>query len=122
MGTWGSGIFQNDVALDYLAEIQEALVKRMEQIIANPSLAEPDEPTSAEVMVAVEIAAMLCEQFNAVPPEPDFIELCRDTYLQVWDGYIDKLAPNPDYKTERRETIGASFEKLLRRSQQWHSS
>jgi hypothetical protein len=120
MGTWEAGNFDNDEALDYVAEIQAPLLHQLEHIIADPHLAEPDEPTSARVMAAAEILAILCEQCNAVPPKPDIVTQCQEAYLPVWDGYIDRLEPDPEYKLERRKVIQATFERLLNLARQWH--
>lgn len=120
MGLWGADNLECDGALDYLAtEIVNPLVEKLRSVTVNPGLAEPDEPTSSEIMVAAEVLCLLCERCNAVPPAPTVVQQCRDTYLRVWDGYIDKLMPKPDYKRERRRVIEATFQRLLQLAQAW---
>jgi hypothetical protein len=121
MGVWGAGNFSNDAALDYLGSgIVAPLIRKLEAIVENPSLAEPDERTSSEAMVAVDVISTLCERFGAIPPEPELVEACGSTYLRVWEGYIDRLDPKPDYKQARRAAIEASFGELARLARQWH--
>ncbi|WP_430332977.1 hypothetical protein [Rhodococcus sp. ACT016] len=37
----------------------------------------------------------------------------RDRYLRVWDGYIDELEPNDDYKIDRRAVLVGTFERAI---------
>jgi len=121
MGVWGPGNFQRDAALDYMSsDIVKPLVAKLREIVDNPTNAEPDDPTADEVMVAVEILCVLCERCRAVPPGPGLVEECRSIYLKVWDGYIDRLSPKPEYKKERRDIIEASFAELARLAHKWH--
>ncbi|VTR94944.1 Uncharacterized protein (Fragment) OS=uncultured bacterium PE=4 SV=1 [Gemmata massiliana] len=121
MGVWGAGNFQSDAALDYLGSgVVAPLIAKLQAIVSNPRLAEPDERASAEVMVAVDVLCELCERLGAVPPEPELVEECGATYLRVWEGYIDKLSPKPGYKAERRRAIETSFDELLWLARKWH--
>ena len=121
MGVWGAGNFQSDAALDYLGSgIVAPLIAKLQAIVSHPRLAEPDERMSAEVMVAVDVLCELCERLGAVPPEPELVEECGATYLQVWEGYIDKLSPEPGHKEARRRAIETSFAELLRLARKWH--
>jgi hypothetical protein len=123
MGVWGAGNFEADGALDYLGmALVGPLVRKMRSVVANPSLAEGDERTSAEIMVAVEILCLLCEQCDAVPPSPEEVEEAETAYLSSWDGYIDKLRPDPDYKRDRRQVISSTFRRLHALATIWHSS
>ncbi len=120
MGSWGAGNFQNDQALDYLGEVMRSLVGKLEEIIDHPIRAEADEPSNFEVMAAVEIITVLCENLNAVPPKPELVAKCQDTFLNAWEKSIDALSPKSGFKEERRAVIAESFEKLKAIAQQWH--
>lgn len=123
MGVGGAGNFTNDEALDYLdVAIVTPLAKQMMQVVDNPHLAEPDEPASARIMVAVELLALLAEQYHVQPPHSGAIEQCKANYLEVWDGYIDKLHPAPGFKEERREVIASTFDRLIRISERMEAS
>lgn len=121
VGVWGASNFEGDGALDYLAKaIVEPLIAKIASVLAEPSLAEPDEPSAAEIMVAVEVLCLLCKHCGAVPPKPELIREASEVYLRVWDGYIDKLMPKPDYKRERREVIKSTWQRLHQLAQDWH--
>ena len=121
MGSWGTGNFQNDDALDYLGEVMHSLIGKLEEVVEHPIRAEADEPSNFEVMAAVEIITVLCENLNAIPPEPDLVSKCQETFLKSWGKSIDGLDPKSGFKEERREVIVASFEKLKTIAQEWHS-
>jgi hypothetical protein len=121
MGTWSTGNFQNDQALDYLGSVMHSLIGKLEEIIEHPIRAEADEPSNFEVMAAVEIITVLCENLNAVPPKPDLVSKCQETFLTSWEKTIDGVGPVPGFKEERRAVIAASFEKLKAIAQEWHS-
>lgn len=113
MGVWGAGNFQSDQALDYLGtEIKKPLIDQIGAVLCNPELAQPDERTSARIMAAAEILALLAELLNVGSLHTGWVTLCRDKYLEVWDGYIDKLNPGAGFKEERRSVIVATFERL----------
>src|SRR5262245_10416606 len=107
--------------MDYLGlEVVGPLVAKLREVLDDPSLAEPDDPAADEVPVAADVLCVLCEAFDAAPPEPALVEACAGTYLRVWDGYIDQLRPERTlqaeweaYKRDRRGVIRASFERLL---------
>jgi predicted secreted protein len=121
MGTWSTGNFQNDQALDYLGEVMDSLVEKLEKVVKNPILAEADEPSNFEVMAAVEIITVLCENLNAVPPQPALVSKCQETFLTSWEKSIDALVRKSGFKEERRAVIVASFETLKGIAQEWHS-
>ncbi|MGI4872671.1 MAG: DUF4259 domain-containing protein [Janthinobacterium lividum] len=119
MGTWGSGNFDNDHALDYLAQVCEPLVEKLTDIVENPSLAEADEDGWIECLVAVEILTLLSKQYTSEKLTPQLITDCRDTVLTEWLASIDDLNPDPDHKAERPVVIKESFDKLLAAVQKW---
>ena len=119
MGTWGSGNFDNDHALDYLASVCEPLVNKLSDIIENPSLAEADEDGWIECLVAVEILTLLGEHYTSAKLTPQLVTECRDIVLTEWLASIDELDPDPDHKAERPVVIQQSFDKLLAIVEGW---
>ena len=113
MGTWGSGNFDNDHALDYLAQLCDPLVQKLADIVDNPSLAEADEDGWIECLVAVEVLISVSKQYVSEELSPELITACRDTLLAEWLASVDELDPTPDYKTGKQLIIQQSFEKLL---------
>jgi GNAT superfamily N-acetyltransferase len=116
MGTWGPGNFQDDRARDWLWQsAQIPLVKTIES-----ELKCQDEGNDHVIMAAVEVLTLLCEQLNAIPPEPEEVTKWRVSYVRAWKCYIDNLDPEQDYKKQRLEVINATFDRLLTRSRKWH--
>ena len=127
MGTWGHGNFENDTAADHLCELCAPLLDQIRTAVEDKTEMEPDEPTSDWMMANVEILAVLGENIGrtgkdwvgdfAFPfplPDPDEVDSWKQAYLEVWDGDIDDLEPSPEYKTNRRATIVATFDRLAK--------
>jgi hypothetical protein len=119
MGTWGPGNFQNDGALDWLAEVVDELEETVLSRIDTPA-ADIDEEGESHLMPAVELLATLADRHGAIPPHPDVVSAWAANYLQRYDGRIDALAPSADYKKERRDVIEATFDRLLRAAKTFH--
>lgn len=117
MGTWGPGNFANDTAADHLSLITAKLRDDIAAAIAGaPDLIEPDEWGGATVPCNVELLALIAEQpwVGTVLPDAATVQAWKETYLRTWDGYIDRLSPNPEWKQERRAVLVATFDRLLR--------
>lgn len=119
MGSWGPGNFQNDGALDWLAEVvddlEETVLSRIES-----STADIDEEGESHVMPAIELLATLADRHGAIPPHPDVVSSWAANYLGRYDGKIDAIAPSEDYKKQRRAVIEATFERLLAAARNFH--
>ena len=113
MGTWGSGNFDSDHALDYLAQVCDPLVDKLSDIVENPALAEADEDGWVECMVAVELLTVMSQYYTSQKLTPRLVTECRDTLLTEWSATIDELDPTPDYKAGREVVLQQSFDKLL---------
>ena len=112
MGVWGAENFGNDAACDFRENaVVKPMTSQLRRIVENPALADPEEQASFEVMAAVEILVLLCENVKACPPPSQLVKDCCDLCLRGWDEGIDKLHPKPGYKEERRAVIVATFEK-----------
>lgn len=115
MGVTGPDNFDSDRACDFLViDVLQPLAQMMQRVLADPESAEADDPDCDKIVAAAEILAVLCEQIDyATPPSTEFVQQCRDTFLESWDAYIDELNPAPGYKEARRAVIVATFERLL---------
>jgi hypothetical protein len=126
MGTWGPGNFENDYAADQLYEVCGPLLKQIEEAFDNSTMLEPDEDGPL-VMANLEIIACLSEHlgcyargelqdflYPCVMPPPKTIADWKRRFLEVWDACIDGLAPDPDYKRQRREVILETFQRVER--------
>jgi hypothetical protein len=84
----------------------------------NPSDLEPDEYWGCAVPCNVEILSLFRSKkwCGATVPDPSVVEGWKTTYMKVWDGYIDQLAPDPkgsDYRRRRRAVLVKTFDELL---------
>jgi hypothetical protein len=116
MGTWGTGNFANDGALDYLGELVGRLAARVEELLGSVRGADLDEGGESELMPSVEIVSVLVERCNAVPPRASVVRGWRERYLRLYDAQIDALDPDTGFKGERRRVIEATFGKLERQA------
>jgi hypothetical protein len=113
MGTWGPGNFDNDYAWDWLRmEVQSPLVKRIEEILANPTLCEWDEDGEAVLMPAVHVLILLHEKLGGTPVEETDVIRWKKTYLEVFDKTFHTAGGSSDFMAERRAVISSTFDKL----------
>ena len=116
MGTWGSGNFENDTAADFLSELTDEWIEAINEAMGSPEGLEPDEYTGVTVPCLVEILVTIAQKgfTGSQLPEPEVAQEWKKTYLEVWDGYIDELEPEEDYKIKRRECLSETFDSLIR--------
>src|SRR5262249_31322174 len=105
MGTWGAGNFDNDSALDYMGEVEEELVRRIEDILADEDRCALDEDGEGVLMPTLEMLSVLHEQCHLGLPERETVQRWKAQYLAVFDDQIDGLDPKPGYKEARRAII-----------------
>jgi Domain of unknown function (DUF4259) len=130
MGTWGSGNFQDDTALDHFSGIVQPLLEHISKSFKNKVSLEPDEYDGIAVLcnmdILVAIAYGLGSQespfFISKFPKVNKIAAWQKTYLEVWDDTIDGLDPDEDYKLERREVIVKTFERFIALAKQYQEA
>ena len=110
MGTWDTGIFDNDEALDYVSELLDSLAGNISEFCDgdDPDLGEGE----GKVLPSVAIIQLLSEHCSAAPPKPEQVERWRQRYLHIYDEQIDDFEPEPKFKSARREIISRAFQKL----------
>ena len=113
MGTWDAGIFDNDCAMDHVCEFTGKMIQEIDEAVADPSELECDEHWGHVMPAHIEMLLSLHRDAHGLLPDPDKAVVWRDTYMSVWDEYIDKLKPKPDYKIKRRAVLVSLFERLL---------
>jgi hypothetical protein len=112
MGTWGSGNFDNDNAMDYMNEVKDELIGRIEECLVDDDSCALDEDGEGVLMPTLEILSVLAEHCRLGLPELETIQRWKARYLAVYDDSIDGLEPKPGYKEARRAMIEATFLKL----------
>jgi len=116
MGVWGPGNFDDDTAGEYVWGITERLIKETNDAMRNPRQLEPDEYWGVIVPCNVELLSLLAsKRWGASVPKPSVVEQWKETYMTVWEGYIDKLIlpEHPEHKALRREVLLRTFDELL---------
>lgn len=119
MGTWSCGNYDNDGALDYVGSIIDKLVARIEETLADETLAEVDEDGERILMPSVDMISILCERSRCATPKPETIESWQKRYLEVFDAGIEGLQPTEGYVAARRAVIAQTFEKLLEQARKF---
>lgn len=115
MGTWGSGNFESDTALDHLSIVVDRLVTEVAEAMAgDPVEIEPDEFWGVAVPCNLELLHVLAQAGYAVDhlPEAGVVEEWKKTFMAVWEETIDGLEPSPVFKEERRSVLNRTFDQL----------
>jgi hypothetical protein len=122
MGTWSYGNFDDDTSADHLSIMTGRLVEEITKAMAEPHTLEPDEYWGCAVPCNIEILNLFARQgwVGLVLPKPAVAAQWRTTYLAVWDGAIDQLAPESDYKAKRRAVLVRTFDELLEHARRGH--
>ncbi len=120
MGVWGHRNFECDVARYQFSATVTPLLTEIIEAFKDRKLLEPDEYESAAVLCNMDMIVLLARLGGRKSPLSiaDFpkskrVEAWRKTYLKVWDGYIDELAPTEAFKRARREVIATTFDHFI---------
>jgi hypothetical protein len=98
--------------MGYLAEIVRQLTTTITDILADRKRIALDEEGESRLMPSVELIALLCERYQAIPPREKIVQQWRKKYLKVFDQQVESLAPPADLKLRRRKVIDNTFEWL----------
>jgi hypothetical protein len=121
MGTWGTGNFQNDGALDYLGELTDHFAKYIDDILLSESGADADEDGESRLVPTVAILDLLCERFDSAPPKLEKVAEWRERYLAAFDRSMPGLDADGSFMKERRPIVERTFAALEARSKQFWS-
>ncbi|TXS48810.1 DUF4259 domain-containing protein [Streptomyces sp. t39] len=115
MGTWGSGNFESDTALDHLSAVVDRLVTEVAEAMAgDPVVVEPDEYWGVAVPCNLELLRVLAQAGYAHGnlPEAGVVEEWKRAFMDVWERTIDGLEPTPGFKEDRRSVLNRTFDEL----------
>ncbi|MBI4750570.1 MAG: hypothetical protein HY774_18965 [Acidobacteria bacterium] len=129
MGSFGSGIFDNDSALDVRRDVLDYILAAIKEFIEGDDFGVEDVDSTMGyiAMLTAVLETSQCSEIKPGDPRllvflksmgqgggPTTHEVTRwkKTILQVYDDEIDELRPDPDYKVEYRANIVAAFSKL----------
>ncbi|RBM20204.1 DUF4259 domain-containing protein [Streptomyces sp. PT12] len=111
----GRGDFDEDTAADHLSVLTGRLVDEVAEAMAgDPVGLEPDEYDGVAVPCNLELLHLLGTRgyVGVTLPSGDTVREWKKRYLAVWDEAIDGLAPTPDFRARRRETLVRTFDQL----------
>jgi hypothetical protein len=119
MGTWGSGPFSNDDALDWLAaNVTEPIIAEIDGFAAmtDPAL-EIDLPIAYAALGTLNIL----QKANVVPPKEEQINRWKEAFSHCYDEQIDAVAgAETPFSKEWRKAIEEEFDKLSQWSRGFH--
>ncbi|MEU0544720.1 DUF4259 domain-containing protein [Nocardia sp. NPDC005978] len=118
MGVWGPGNFDSDTAADGLGELTDLLIGNISEQFQDPeddTPLEPDEWGGDMVPAWLEVLVQLAEpaRVGTTFPSAAVLGEWRERYLRVWDGYIDELGPDAEFKTARRAVLAGTFDRAI---------
>ena len=109
MATFAEHNFGNDGAMEYLALLTAKLVATITEIVADPERMELEEDGESMLMPSVEILALLCERYDAMPPKSATVRQWSQKYLSTYDRSIEKVSSDAGFKVARRKVIENTF-------------
>ncbi len=109
MAIRGEDNFGNPGARDYLALRAAQLVANITDVVASKLRIRPDEDGESMLMPSVELLALVCERYGAVPPKPDTVRQWSEKYIRAFDRADDFEEPRPGFKAARRKVIEQTF-------------
>jgi hypothetical protein len=101
--------FGNQGARDYLALRAAQLVANISEVVSSKQRIRPDEDGESMLMPSVELLALVCERYGAVPPKPETVRQWSEKYLRAFDRADDFDEPTPGLRSSRRKVIEQTF-------------
>jgi hypothetical protein len=109
MGNRHEDNFGNQGARDYLALRAAQLVANIMDVVSSKHRIRPDEDGEAMLMPSVELLALVCERYGAVPPKPETVRQWSEKYLRAFDRAEELEEPTPGFRSSRRKVIEQTF-------------
>ena len=116
MGTWGSGIYENDSTRDYIDGIINNLCNSIEDMLRHDyTLLHAGMTQSYLFMCHIDLLEAICSRDDLHTSLPDTYEIkrCKAKYMEVCEFTIDACEPTLYYKSERAEVLKKSFDRLI---------
>jgi hypothetical protein len=109
MATRREDNFGNQGARDYLALRAAQLVANISEVVSSKQRIRPDEDGESMLMPSIELLALVCERYGAVPPKPETVRQWSEKYLRAFDRTADLDEPTPGWRGSRRKVIEQTF-------------
>lgn len=129
MGSFGSGIFDNDSALDARRDVLDYILGAIKEFIEGDDFGVEDVDSAIAYITMLTAVLEASQSSELKPGDPKLLIFLKSmgqgggptmrevahwkkTILQAYDDEIDELTPDADYKVEYRANIVAAFSKL----------
>jgi hypothetical protein len=109
MATRRDDNFGNQGARDYLALRAAQLVANISEVVSSKQRIRPDEDGESMLMPSVELLALVCERYGAVPPKPETVRSWSEKYLRAYDRADEFDDASPGFRGSRRKVIEQTF-------------
>jgi hypothetical protein len=116
MGTWGSGPFANDAALDFVADVVKPLEDTVKGFVEHPEI----DGDFDFALAAIALLNAIYGTCNAHRPEPAVARAWQLAFLGCFDEQIDSLQPKGSYKAEKRQTIVKELGRFVAACEDFH--
>ena len=109
MATRREDNFGNQGARDYLALRAAQLVANISDVVSSKHRIRPDEDGESMLMPSIELLALVCERYGAVPPKPETVRQWSEKYLRAFDRADDLDESTTGFRSSRRKVIEQTF-------------
>ncbi len=111
MGAWGTGIFENDSALDFLGDIERSMIDRIRVDLDTLDNGYLDRVTPATISILLAMA-------HHIPPtrlhlDPAELKEFRQRYLQWFDANAHEYGGEDAVLNEMRAKAASEFDALI---------
>lgn len=116
MGTWGSGIYENDSTRDYIDGIIDNISNAVRDIVKRDyTLLHAGMPQSDLFMCYIDLLNAICSRhdLHTSLPDAEVVRKWKAKYMEVWEFTVGECDPAEDYRKERAVVLNESFDKLI---------
>ena len=113
MGTWDSGPFGNDMAMDYVSEVVDSLMQPVNSFLEEPMIDEGFDEAFAAVAILNEIMSRCgARPWDAEAKATVDPATIVTAMVTCFDEQIDDMGPDPDFKTDQRAALVAELDRF----------
>lgn len=117
MGTWGSGIYENDSTRDYIDGIIDNISNAVRDIVKRDyTLLHAGMPQSDLFMCYIDLLNAICSRhdLHTSLPDAEVVRKWKAKYMEDLGVYRSaKCDPAEDYRRERAVVLNESFDNLI---------
>jgi hypothetical protein len=111
MGTWDAGPFNNDAAMDFVADLFTTLMEPVNEFLESPEIDETFDAAFAVIAIMNEVMTRTTgrpwDTDHVLRPEP-----VVEAMIKCFDEQIDGMEPDSEFKTQHREALIAELERF----------